>query len=164
MKWILGLIGLAIAVSVAAQTAAAAPPQDVTISSTFIGVGDLTAGTTSGTFCISGAISDCGTLSGDYSFAGLGHLKTGNPNSIHADQSLTGSNGTIAIAIDGLYGPFVDGVTTGSGRWVVVDGTGEYAGLHGEGSWSATADFTAAFAGVGPPVVFHTDIGEVHWS
>jgi hypothetical protein len=164
MKRILALIGVAIAVSAAAQPVAAAPPQDVAVNSTFIGIGDLSAGTTGGTFCISGAISDCGTLTGDYRFAGLGHLRTGDPNSIHADQTLTGRNGTIAIAIDGLYGPFVDGVTTGSGRWVVVSGTGAYAGLHGEGSWTATADFTAAFAGTGPPVVVHVDTGQVHWT
>ena len=164
MKRILTLFGLAAALAVAAQPAAATPPEGITINSTFIATGDLTAGATTGTFCISGAVSDCGTLSGDYRFAGLGHLKTGDPNSIHADQTLAGRNGTITIALGGLYGPFVDGVTTGSGRWGVVAGSGAYAGLHGEGSWSATADFTAAFAGVGPPVVVHVDIGQVHWS
>jgi hypothetical protein len=163
MKRILIAFALAVALCIGAQTAAATPPQDVTIGSTFIGVGDLSSGTTSGTFCAAGAISDCGTLVGDYRFAGLGHLKTGDPNSIHSDQTLTGRNGTISLSIEGLYGPFVDGVTTGAGRWVVVGGTGAYEGLHGEGSWTATADFTAAFLGLGPPVVQHLDTGQVHW-
>jgi hypothetical protein len=135
----------------------------VTISATFVAVGDLTAGTTTGTFSISGAITDGGALTGDYRFAGLAHLKTGSPNAIDADQTLAGEQGTISIAIVGLYGPFVDGVTTGEGRWVIVGGTGVYEDLRGEGSWIASADFRAAFAGTGPPVVVHTDTGQVHW-
>ena len=131
MKRILMVIGFTLVLCAAAQPAAAAQPRDVTINSTFIGIGDLSAGTTVGTFCASGAIADCGTLSGDYRFAGLGHLKTGDPNSIHSDQTLTGSKGTISLAIVGLYGAFVNGVTTGSGRWVVVGGTGAYEGLRG---------------------------------
>src|SRR5436309_478707 len=164
MKRILTLTGLALALGAAALPAAAAPPQDVTINSTFVAVGDLTEGTTTGTFSISGAISDSGALTGDYRFAGLGHLETGAPNSIHADQTLAGEQGTISIAIVGLYGPFVDGVKTGEGRWVIVGGSGAYEDLHGEGSWTASADFRAAFAGTGPPVVVHTDTGQVHWS
>jgi hypothetical protein len=162
MKRILILTGLALALAAAALPAAAAPPQDVTINSTFVAVGDLTAGTTTGTFSISGAITDGGALTGDYRFAGLGRLKTGSPNAIDADQTLAGEEGTISIAIVGLYGPFVDGVTTGKGRWVIVGGTGAYEDLHGEGTWTATADFRAAFAGTGPPVVVHTDTGRVH--
>ncbi len=163
MKKILFAIGVAVTLGIAAQTAAATLPQDVTINSTFIGVGDLSSGTTAGTFCVTGAITDCGTLRGGYSFAGLGHLKTGDPNAIHSDQTLTGRSGTISLSIDGVYGLFVNGVTTGSGRWVMVGGTGAYEGLHGEGSWTASADFTAAFLGQGPPVVQHLDIGQVHW-
>ena len=162
MTRILVAIGFAVALCVAPQVAAAAPPQSVTITTTFIGAGDLSSGTTSGTFCATGAFVACGTLNGDYRFAGLGHLKTGDPNSIHSDQTLVGANGTISLSIDGLYGPFVNGVTTGSGRWVIVGATGTYEGLHGEGSWTATADFTAAFLGLGPPVVQHIDIGQVH--
>jgi opacity protein-like surface antigen len=163
MKKILATLGAAVALCAAAQTAGATPPQAVTITSTFIGVGDLSAGTTAGGFCVAGAIADCGTLAGDYAFSGLGHLKTGDPNAIHSDQTLTGRDGTIKLSIDGLYGPFVDSVTTGSGRWVIVGGTGAYTRLHGDGSWTATADFTAAFLGQGPPVVQHLDIGQVHW-
>jgi hypothetical protein len=162
MKLILTVTCCALALSGAALPAAAAPPQDVTISSTFVAVGDLTAGTTTGTFSISGAITDGGALTGDYRFAGLGHLKTGSPNAIDADQTLAGEQGAISIAIVGLYGPFVDGVTTGEGRWVIVGGTGAYEDLNGEGTWTATADFRAAFAGAGPPVVVHTDTGQVH--
>jgi hypothetical protein len=162
MKWILTLICSALALCAAALPAAAAAPQDVRIDSTFVAAGDLTAGTTTGTFSISGAVGDAGALTGNYRFAGLGHLKTGSPNAIEADQTLAGANGTISIAIVGLYGPFVDGVTTGEGQWRIVGGTGAYAGLQGEGSWTATADFTAAFAGSGLPFVIHTDIGQVH--
>lgn len=164
MKRILISIMLAAALGAAAHPAGAARPADVTVDSTFVGIGDLMSGRTIGTFCISGAITDCGTLTGDYRFAGFGHLKNGDPNSIHSDQTLVGTNGTITIALVGLYGPFVNGVTAGSGHWVVTGGSGAYANLHGEGSWSATADFTAAFAGVGPPVVFHVDTGQVQWS
>ncbi|MFL5957099.1 MAG: hypothetical protein ACJ756_06585 [Solirubrobacterales bacterium] len=163
MKQILLTIGFVAALCTAAQTAAATPPQDITITATFNGAGDLSAGTTTGTFQATGGITDGGALAGDYRFAGLGHLKTGTPNSIHSDQTLTGANGTISLSIEGLYGPFVNGVTRGAGHWVIVGGTGSYERLHGKGSWTATADFTAAFLGLGPPVVQHLDIGQVHW-
>jgi hypothetical protein len=163
MKKIVLVLGLTVILGITAQTAAATPPQDITIDSTFIGVGDLSAGTTAGTFCATGAITACGTLKGDYTFAGLGHLTTGDPNSIHSDQMLVAPDGTISLSIVGLYGPFVNGVTTGSGRWVIAGGTGAYRNLHGQGAWTATADFTAAFLGIGPPVVQHLDAGTVHW-
>ena len=101
-------------------------------------------------------------MNGDYRSAGLGHLKSGDPNSIHSEQTLAGANGTISLRIDGIYGPFVNGIAKGYGRWVIVGATGGYEGLHGEGSWTATADFTAAFLGLGPPVVQHVDVGQAH--
>lgn len=162
MKKILVAIVVVVTLGIGAQTAAATSPQDVRITSTFIGAGDLSSGTTAGTFCATGAITDCGMLEGVYTFAGLGHLKTGNPNSIQSDQTLTGGAGTISLRIDGIYGAFVNGITTGSGRWVIVGGTGAYQDLHGQGWWTASADFTAAFLGLGPPVVQHLDIGLVH--
>jgi hypothetical protein len=161
VKRIVVLLVVALMVGVAAQTAGATPVGHVTISSRFVAAGDLSSGTTTGTFCVSGALADCGALGGGYRFAGIGNLLAGQSDLIDANQTLSGRNGAIRIAIVGVYGPLRNAVTTGAGVWWVTGGTGAYAGLHGGGRWTATADFTAALAGTGPPVVDHLDIGEL---
>src|SRR3954451_22797129 len=162
MKRIIALLALTLTiVGAATETAAARPVQHVVVDSTFIGNGDLSSGSTSGTFCISGAIRDCGTLTGDYRFAGLGDLTNGGSDLIQSHQTLAGRKGTIDISIVGFYGPFPNGVTNGTGFWWVDGGTGAYSGLRGGGCWTATADFTAAFANLGPPTVVHRDVGDL---
>ena len=137
----------------AAPTAAAATPDDVSIDVALTLRGNLQASTTTGTFSSTGAVADAGSESGSGWFAGLGHLKTGDPNSLHSSMRLVGAQGTITIDLVGLFGQLPAPLANGEGRWVVTDATGAYAGMHGRGSWSAVADFRAAIAGMGPPRV-----------
>jgi hypothetical protein len=115
--------------------------------------GNLTASTTAGTFASTGAIADGGAEVGAGRFSGEGHLKTGEPNILHSTMTLTGAEGTLELQLVGSFGHLPAALADGNGRWKIAGGTGAYAGAHGNGAWTATADFRAAIAHAGPPVV-----------
>jgi hypothetical protein len=143
----------------AAPAALAGPPSAVQIDINVVLAGNLSASTTAGGFTLGGDLSGGGSEAGSGWFAGEGHLKTGEPNSLHAEMTLTAGDGTISLALNGLFGALPAPLAEGSGRWVVTGGTGMYADLHGRGSWTATADFRAAIAHTGPPRVAFTLMG-----
>jgi hypothetical protein len=146
----------------ATPAAAAAGPAPVTINVSLALSGNLQASTTAGTFSITGGLTAAGTESGSGWFAGQGHLRTGDPNSLHATLLLTAPDGTITLDIVGLFGQLPAPLASGDGRWVIADGTGAYASLHGRGTWTAVADFRDAMAQVGPPRVTFTMSGTVN--
>jgi hypothetical protein len=149
------LTALAIGAAGLAGTAQAAPPEPISFDvGLAIVSGDMEAGATAGTFTVEGAITDAGTTSTRYRFS--------SPNQIHVVQTFTGAAGTIEFRVQGQFDPFVGCTRSGTGRWVVVAGTGAYEDLRGEGSWTATADFCAAFAGTGPPTISGTYSGTAH--
>ena len=149
------------AVATAAPTVAATPGA-VSIEVNLVLSGNLQASTTLGTFSASGAIVDAGTEAGAGRFSGLGHLKTGEPNSIHSTMTLAGGQGTITLDLVGQFGQLPAPLAWGTGRWVITDGTGAYADLHGRGSWAAQADFRAPMAMTGPPTVTFQLVGSTN--
>jgi hypothetical protein len=163
MRTKLMILGGVAALAVAATpVAAAASPEPVTISVAVVLSGNLEASTTAGSFSIGGSLSDAGSESGSGWFAGQGHLRTGDPNSLHSTMRLAGSHGTITIDLVGQFGQLPAPTATGSGRWVVSDATGDYASLSGRGTWTAVADFRDAIAHIGPPRVTFTMAGTVN--
>jgi hypothetical protein len=146
----------------AAPATFAATPRPVEIDITLALSGNLQASTTRGSFTIAGAIVDAGSESGTGWFAGLGHLKTGEPNSLHSEMTLVGSEGTITLDLVGQFGHLPAPLAWGDGRWLITEATGAYAGIQGRGSWSAAADFRAAIAGQGPPQVTFELEGDVN--
>ena len=64
-----------------------------------------------------------------------------------------GALGTLTVDLVGQFGRLPAPLAWGEGHWVITGGTGAYADLHGRGSWTALADFRAAFAMTGPPTV-----------
>jgi hypothetical protein len=190
---LLAVAGLA-AAAIAALPASAAQPQSVRISSFLYGVPDPADPTNpnlfsvSGCWAASGAIADeggrpimdregnivgCGSpsgIAGTARFDGLGHLKTGGPNVLQATHRMFGTKGTFDIDFEGKYLPIelVGGrllASTGpGGGWQITGGTGAYEGLQGTGTSTAVADFTDAFAGIGPVTVRHIETGDVHWT
>jgi hypothetical protein len=142
--------------------AVAAAPSPVTMTVHVALAGNLEASTTQGTFELQGAITDAGSESGAGRFAGQGHLRTGQPNSLHSTMTLTGAAGTIDVRLTGLFGHLPAPTATGWGQWLVTGGTGAYASLQARGKWTATADFTAAIAKTGPPTVSFTLSGSAN--
>jgi hypothetical protein len=162
MKRILVVLTLAALGLSVVPAAAAATPSSVRFDVSVALNGNLMASTTAGTFVASGAVASSGTEQGRGRFAGLGHLRTGDPNSLHAAMTLTDARGSISLDLVGLFGQLPAPVASGEGHWWITGGTGAYAGILGEGSWTGTADFRAAFAGSGPPTVNFVALGQVH--
>ena len=90
---------------------------------------------------------------GHGSFAGQGHLKTGEPNVLHSEIVLRGAEGTVTISLRAIVGRLPAPLADGEGRWVISDATGAYAGMHGTGPLTLHADFRDAIAHLGPPRV-----------
>jgi hypothetical protein len=162
MRTLVMIAGVAAMLFAAAPAALAVTPEPVSFNISVALAGNLQASTTTGAFTASGAISDTGTESGDGRFAGLGHLKTGDPNSIHSSLWLTGANGAIELDLVGQFGQLPAPLAWGDGTWVIADATGSYAGMHGRGSWTAVADFRNAIAHIGPPLVTFTLAGDLN--
>src|SRR5690242_4024356 len=148
-RMLIPMVMASLAVAAVPSVAAAQPPEPVAMTVSVALSGNLEASTTAGQFAATGGVSDSGTEAGAGWFAGQGHLRSGDPNSLHSTMRLVGSAGTITVDLVGLFGQLPAPVATGHGRWVVSDGTGAYASLAGRGSWTAVADFRDAMAHVG---------------
>ncbi len=146
----------------AAPVVTATSPQPIEIGVSVALAGNLEASTTTGSFTMSGFLTDAGTETGSGWFAGQGHLLTGDPNSLHSTIRLAGADGTVTIELVGLFGQLPAPLASGEGQWVVASGTGAYAALHGRGGWTALADFRDAFAHIGPPRVTFSLEGSVN--
>jgi hypothetical protein len=155
--------GLAVGIAVAPSSAAPAGADvarsgsehvvgTVSFESVVHLAGNLTASTTAGSFAVAGMLTDSGSETGSGRFAGGGATPSG-PNILHATQTFTGAHGTITISLVGDFGPLPAQTAQGVGTWTITSGTGAYAHAHGFGQWRAVADFTAAQAHTGPPVV-----------
>ncbi|MGH3012245.1 MAG: DUF3224 domain-containing protein [Gaiellaceae bacterium] len=101
---------------------------------------DFTSSThAEGTFAACCAITDSGTAQADVtSFT----PQPNNRASFEATETLSGSKGTIILALRGTTGPLDSAVHAARGRWKVVGGTGEYEALRGHGTFTAATDQT----------------------
>lgn len=112
----------AVAALAAAAPAAAAAPEPVTIAmhGHFTGPSSV-----AGTWEAVGAVTDAGTYVETFRITG---------DAIHGEKVLTGSQGTIVIAVNAVVvwlSPTL--ATFRAGAWRIVSGTGAYAGLRGGG-------------------------------
>jgi hypothetical protein len=103
----------------------------------------------SGTFQAAGPINDSGTVTGQAIF---GAAPSPNRSAFQSTQTLTGALGTLTLRCTQLAKNFSDPTHIPStGTCAVLNGTGAYAGLHGSGKLTGTADATAT-----PPVLTDT--------
>jgi hypothetical protein len=103
--------------------------------------GTFRAVSASGTVADLGAVRDVGAL-----------LVSGSP----VDRLLQGERGTLTLRLHGLRK--LPSFPSFFGRWTVVRGTGSYAGLRGEGTFTAVG----SGAGKGGPFEVQTLLGHVH--
>jgi hypothetical protein len=144
---ILSILSLA---SVVALPVQAAPPESATI------VAVKPVGPVPGTFTTAGAISDAGT------FRTVRRIVSAIPAPTFLISHLTlvfeGAFGTFTVRAQITESLTADpAILLNEGRWVIVDGTGAYAALRGEGEVIGTVDetlnlITRTFRGV-----VHTD-------
>src|SRR5437867_2287459 len=115
----------------------AAPPQAVTITQH-----SSRGCPTPCTFVATGAISDSGFVTLDDEHDGA--LPSPVVGTAHVIRTFHGQAGTLTIRLETLLTlTAVPSIGQEQGRWVVVDGTGAYAGLSGEGKETGTRDFAA---------------------
>jgi hypothetical protein len=116
------LCGVAILALATPLAAAATAPEPVRIETHGVFTGP---GSTTGTFVMSGAVSDSGTYVDSLRLAG---------ETIHVVKTLFGSGGTITLTAQGVVqwtSPTT--ATFFAGHWQVASGTGRYADLQGGG-------------------------------
>ena len=121
----LSFIGICLApvlllLGTAGTPAAASTSVPVTIQDTVI-IGPFT-----GTWSASGGINDSGTLTQPIDFR--------VDNQVHLVRVMTGSKGTITLVENNSLTVEPNGTILGTGHWAVIDGTGAYADLHGQGT------------------------------
>lgn len=98
-----------------------------------------------GTFAMCCAVTDSGTAQAEVT----SFVEQGDHARFEATNTYTGAKGTLTILLRGTTGPLVSPVHVARGRWRVVDGTGDYAGLDGKGHFTAvTNQETGALTGV----------------
>ena len=117
------LIASTALIAIAGPVAASGRPEPVTISSTMITGGPLNSGTfertSGGTICDSGDVQDTRWVWGGV---------TPHGQQLLVDKTFTCPDGEfyVRMQISGVY-------VAETFRWVILGGTGDYAGLHGQG-------------------------------
>jgi hypothetical protein len=133
MRRLSGRRALVVFASVAAllapTAATASPPEQMTFAVEMAFTGPNSA---AGTFESTGAVTDSGTVVQEHFIAG---------RTVHGVKTLTGAEGTIVIRFQGLITPTSPATAVFRGRWVIVDGTGAYEDLHGQGEVATTINF-----------------------
>ncbi|HKO75261.1 MAG TPA: hypothetical protein VJU01_08090 [Gaiellaceae bacterium] len=129
------------------STGIAAAPEPITIQTHGVFTGPSSA---AGTFVVSGGVSDSGTYTEAFRFAG---------STLHVVKTLSGQAGTITLAAQGVVvwtSPTT--ATFAAGHWQVVAGTGAYTELRAGGTPGAvgSADLAAGTADV-----VHTGEGQL---
>lgn len=136
---IVGLLVATFVGTVLASSAVATTPQSVTITETRSSL------MRPGSFVLSGAFSDVGSSTIDEArqtaFAspvvGTGHFTA----------TFHGAQGSITVLLQTLLTPTeVPWILHEDGNWVLAGGTGTYASLHGQGSFTATLNLLASRA------------------
>jgi hypothetical protein len=97
--------------------------------------------TQQGTFVAAGAINDAGSASATFSVTPAAPGR----GALHGTHVLEGAGGTITLDTRAVVFPFPPPNPPRAwarGKWTIVDATGDYAGITGDGAVYATADFT----------------------
>ena len=101
-----------------------------------VGIGP---GGTAGTFIASGAVRDSGTMTGRSTVTPFGN---GDDGRLEGTFTLVGALGTITEEFSGIAGPLGMPHTAAQGTFRIVSGTGAYADLTGQGTFTTVADFS----------------------
>ena len=92
-----------------------------------------------GTFAACCAVNDNGAAQADITAFSVKNDDTG---AFEAIETFAGSKGSFRLALRGTTGPLSSLRHIARGHWSVLDGTGAYAGMRGEGNFTAVTDET----------------------
>ena len=96
-------------------------------------------GASSGTFVASGAIRDSGTVTSRAVLTPFGNQDDGR---LEGTETFVGRLGTFTTEFSGIAGPVGTPHVAGKGTFRIVDGTGAYAELRGQGTFLVVVDFS----------------------
>jgi hypothetical protein len=149
----MALVGAISGAGLAAPTVAS-PPKPVTLDLH----GHLTGpDTAAGVWQASGAISDSGTYTETFRFAGGSPTM---PRTIHTLQTLVGADGTLQLRAEAVVvwqSPTL--ATFKGGNWRITAGSGAYQGLHAGGTPGVTP---GSFGDLATGEVHAVHIGQAH--
>jgi hypothetical protein len=97
--------------------------------------------TTAGTFVVSGAITDSGTVAVQH--IAIVPIGTSDEGRLSGAETYTGQLGTVVTRFDGIAFPLSSSHQVGLGRFEIVSGTGAYNGLTGHGTFQIVVDPTS---------------------
>ena len=126
-------IGAAVAVPI---VAASQGDSKLTIGQHLVVTGPTSA---SGTFAAVGDIDDSGTATATFAFTPQGNQDAAR---VDGTQTFTGSAGTFQSRFSGLASPASAPRQVAHGTFEIVSGTGAYAGVQGQGTFTVVGDFT----------------------
>ena len=146
---VLAVMALAIA-----PAATASPPNSVT----FDLHGHLTGPSTiAGDWQAFGALSDSGTYTESFRFAGGSPTM---PRTVHTVKTLVGAQGTLQLRVEAVViwqSPTL--VTFKAGNWRITSGSGAYQDLHAGGTPAVTPE---TFGDLATGVVHMVHVGQAH--
>jgi hypothetical protein len=152
MNHVVSILATALALAAATPAAGGQPGAATIAFQAATPSGNQYTPTTTGTFTVTGPLTDAGTLRMAYRIADA---------PIDATATLIGARGVFTLSLRGVSGAIVAGHQSRAGHWRVCGGTRAYSRLHGHGRWHADADFGAAPPGMLPPTVRGAFIGPV---
>jgi hypothetical protein len=137
-----GKLALAVAALAAAGALVAVPLTSASSVDTKLAFGfslHFTGPTSAaGTFVASGAVRDSGTVTvPEVTVVPLGNQDDGR---LSGTEIYEGTLGTITTTFSGVAGPLTSPHPAGRGTFRIVDGTGAYAGLRGQGTFAVVVD------------------------
>ena len=148
---------LATVIAVIAAAPAGAEQSD-SVTTTFDAVtttGDWHSGQALGTFTMTGAVGDAGTVRIAYRLFG---------RRIHAMATLIGAKGILTVGLRATIAEVANDHQSAVGRWRTCGGTGPYRRLVGDGDWTSVVDVLAAPAGSLPRALHGEYLGRVYRS
>jgi hypothetical protein len=89
-----------------------------------------------GSFAVCCAVTDAGPAQAEVT----SFVERGDHARFEATNTFSGANGTFVILLRGRTGPLGSPVHVARGRWRVVEGTGAYARLEGNGRFTAVTN------------------------
>lgn len=135
---ILGLLVAAVVAAVSVPLAASADRDHRLVIGVRVTFPRSSPSHADGTFAACCAVNDNGTAQADIT----AFTQKGDTGAFEAIETFVGSKGTFRLALRGTTGPLSSLRHIARGRWRVLDGTGEYTELRGEGSFTALTDET----------------------
>ena len=94
--------------------------------------------TSAGTFVVSGAVADSGTVAVDH--LAIAQIRKSDQGTLSGVETYSSQLGTLMTRFEGIAFPLSSPHQVGLGQFQIISGTGTYAGLTGHGTFQIVVD------------------------